>query len=151
MLLVRQRTQGLLSLKGLLARHGLSGPGADTLKKWTADEAQDLALADENDRFQVETLLASIRNADALVRAMEGRVKATLEARPEYQRLQVVPVIGPILGMVIVLESGEFARFPSAGDYASYCRAVKSERSSNVSGKRSTSVRGGSRRARMAG
>lgn len=42
-----------------------------------------------------------------------------------------MPGIGPILGMVVVLESGEFTRFESAGDYASYCRTVRSERTSN--------------------
>ena len=39
--------------------------------------------------------------------------------------------MGLILGMVVLLESGPFERFPSAGDYASYCRTVQSERRSN--------------------
>jgi transposase len=129
-LLVRQRTQAMLSLEGLLARHGLPCPRADALKKWTAREVQGLAL-DEDSRFQAETLLEMLRTADTLARGIESRVKGTLKERKEYQRLQSVPGIGPILGMVIALESGDFGRFASAGDYASYCRAVKSERSSN--------------------
>lgn len=129
-LLVRQRTQALLSLEGLLARHGLKCPGADALKKWTVVEVQGLAM-DETSRFQAQTLLQMLHAADGLVRGIESRVKGMLKPRVEYQRLQSVPGIGPILGMVIALESGDFGRFASAGDYASYCRAVRSERSSN--------------------
>jgi transposase len=43
----------------------------------------------------------------------------------------MVPGIAEVLGLLIMLESGEFSRFPSAGDYASYCRSVKSRRISN--------------------
>ena len=43
--------------------------------------------------------------------------------------------IGPtpnhILGLTIMLEVGEIRRFPRAGNYASYCRCVKSEKLSN--------------------
>jgi len=42
-----------------------------------------------------------------------------------------MPGIGLILGLTIALETGDFHRFASAGDYASYCRMVKSERISN--------------------
>jgi transposase len=37
--------------------------------------------------------------------------------------------------MVVVLESGDFKRFASAGNYASYCRTVKSQRRSNQKNK----------------
>jgi len=39
--------------------------------------------------------------------------------------------IGPILGMTILLETGDIGRFHRVGQYASYCRCVKSERTSN--------------------
>ena len=48
-----------------------------------------------------------------------------------YQRIQQIPGIGLLLGMLIILESGDFKRFRTGGDYASYCRAVKSARTSN--------------------
>ena len=35
------------------------------------------------------------------------------------------------MAQTIVLETGHIGRFPSVGDYASYCRCVKSERLSN--------------------
>jgi transposase len=39
--------------------------------------------------------------------------------------------IGPILAMTIMLEVGDIRRFPSVGQFASYCRCVDSERRSN--------------------
>ncbi len=48
-----------------------------------------------------------------------------------YQLLQTVKGIGVILGLTIGLETGSIKRFKKAGNYASYCRCVKSERISN--------------------
>jgi hypothetical protein len=39
-----------------------------------------------------------------------------------------MPGIDDILGLTIMLEEGDIARFPKAGKYFSYCRCVKSER-----------------------
>ena len=72
-----------------------------------------------------------MRKHDGLARWIEGDILKSLKPKADYQRLQQVPGIGPILSMVVVLESGDFQRFPSAGDYASYCRGVPSQRTSN--------------------
>jgi transposase len=45
--------------------------------------------------------------------------------------VQEVPGIGKILGLTIALETGDPKRFADAGNFASYCRAVKSLRQSN--------------------
>jgi len=45
----------------------------------------------------------------------------------------------------VVLESGEFKRFGSAGDYASYCRTVRSERRSNEKKKGQNNRKNGNR------
>jgi transposase len=42
-----------------------------------------------------------------------------------------LPGVGNILGLTIMLETGPIMRFASAGDYASYCRAVDSRCESN--------------------
>jgi transposase len=130
MLIVRQRTQALLSLESLFARHGLPCPKAATLKTWTRTEVVALKL-DPFTELQVESLLELLRKQDGLAHWIEGAVLKAIKPKAEFQRLQQVPGIGPVLGMVITLESGDFARFASAGEYASYCRTVKSERQSN--------------------
>ena len=50
---------------------------------------------------------------------------------PAYQRVQELPGIGKILGLTIALETGDVKRFATAGNFASYCRCVKSLRQSN--------------------
>jgi transposase len=130
MLIVRQRTQTLLSLESLFARHALSCPRVEELKSWTAAEVDGLKL-DAFTRLQVESLLSVLRQQDQVAKRIEETVRQAVKPRAEYERIQQVPGIGPVLGLVVVLESGEFGRFASAGDYASYCRTVKSERRSN--------------------
>jgi transposase len=130
MLITRQRTQSLLSLESLLARHGLTVPSADKLKSWTDHDVKTLSV-DAFTRLQVASLLAMAQKADELAEAIEGEVLKRAKPTASYGRTQQVPGIGKILGLVIALESGEFSRFASAGRYASYCRGVKSARLSN--------------------
>lgn len=129
-LFVRQRTQSLLSMDSLFDRYGLDAPGSEQLKKWGLDEIQSLDV-DDFTRLQVGTLLESVRKSDALAKQIETSVLAQVKPTATFRRLQQLPGIGQILSMVVALESGEFSRFGSAGQYASYCRAVKSIRSSN--------------------
>ena len=44
----------------------------------------------------------------------------------------MMPGVGKVLGLTIMLETGPVSRFPSAGNYASYCRKVPSVRLSNA-------------------
>jgi transposase len=43
--------------------------------------------------------------------------------------------VGRILALTITMETADIERFPSAGDYASYCRCVGSRRQSNSKSK----------------
>lgn len=130
MLIIRQRTQSLLSLEGLFARHGWAWLEADRIKSWTAEELRILR-ADPFTELQAQILLESVRKHDGLAEWIESTVLKAVKPKGEFQRLLQVPGIGPILGMVVTLESDEFSRFASAGDYASYSRMVRSERTSN--------------------
>ena len=141
-LFVRQRTQSVLSLDSLFCRYGLDAPGSRQLKEWGSAEIQALEL-DEFARLQVTTLLESVRKSDALARQIEVQVLTRIKPTPNVERAQQIPGVGTILSMVIVLESGEFSRFNSAGNYASYCRAVKSVRSSNKKNKGKNNAKNG--------
>ena len=129
-LFVRQRTQSLLSLDSLFSRYGLAVPGARQLKEWSRTEIDALGL-DDFACLQATTLLESVRNSDVLAKRIETQVLARVKPDRRFERAQQVPGVGTVLSMLIALESGEFSRFGSAGNYASYCRAVKSVRSSN--------------------
>jgi transposase len=144
MLIVRQRTQSLLSLEGLLARYGLEVPTVTTLKGWTGTEVAALPV-DEFTQLQVRSLVTLVRHQDELARGIEAAVLRAVSPKAEYRRIQQVPGIGPVLGLVVVLESGDFGRFGSAGHYASYARTVKSERWSNGKKKGENNRKNGNR------
>jgi len=139
---VRRRTQAMLSLQSLLARYGADAPGARHLLKWTQRDVEATGL-DMFVQIQLLTLLEATRTSDRLAGEIEQAVMAFLKPMKELDRIRQVPGIGATLGMMILLESGEFARFPNAGRYASYCRAVKSERSSNGKSKGQNNKRNG--------
>jgi len=142
MFIVRQRTQTLLSLESLFARQGWDCPKVAHLKEWTAKEVQALN-PEPLLRLQLEGLLELLRKQDALAHWIEQEVLKVVKPTADFQRVQEVPGIGLTLGMVVVLESGEFSRFANAGHYASYCRAVKSQRRSNQKKKGENNRRNG--------
>lgn len=70
----------------------------------------------------------------ALQREIARLEEAVLKAarlRPEFEVLKTIKGVGPILGLTIMLETGDIHRFAEVGNYSSYCRCVKTERLSN--------------------
>jgi transposase len=143
-LFVQRRTQVLLSFGSLLERYGLDAPGARKIETWTLVDIQATGL-DGFVQLQLETLLDAVRESDRLAAKVEKQVLAFVKPTEQYQRAQMVPGVGVALGMLIALESGDFKRFKSAGNYASYCRAVKSECSSNGKKKGKNNSKNGNR------
>lgn len=62
---------------------------------------------------------------------LEKHVLKAQSLQDSFQLLLTMKAIGPILGLTIMLETENITRFESAGNYASYCRCVKSLRESN--------------------
>jgi transposase len=143
-LFVRRRTQALLSLGSLLERYGQPAPSAAKLEKWTIEDIKATGL-DSWVQLQLETLLDSVRDSDLQSTKIEKQVLASVKSTQQYSRIIQLPGIGMALGMLIVLESGDFKRFPTAGDFASYCRTVKSERVSNAKKKGSNNSKNGNK------
>lgn len=65
------------------------------------------------------------------IAALEAAALSVATLDPRFAVLTTIKGVGPILALTIMLETGEIGRFPSVGDYASYCRLVKSEKLSN--------------------
>lgn len=131
LLLVRQRTTLILSFKSLTERTlGQRVPLA-RVKAMKAEEAQArfTAPADQLLGGEQITLMnhlsQSIAKLETHILSVAGKTRA-------YQRLQELPGIGKILGLTIALETGDVNRFADAGNFASYCRCVKSVRQSNT-------------------
>ncbi|MBM4094442.1 MAG: IS110 family transposase [Planctomycetes bacterium] len=128
--LVQARTAEWLSLEGLVARQTGRDVGIRELK--TCDIAEVLG----GDKHALAMAQASYRHIaflEAEVATLEKSVRQEADEsdRRALARLMTVPGIGLTLSRTIILETGPVSRFRDAGHYASYCRAVKSEHTSN--------------------
>jgi transposase len=121
--------------------HGIS---ANEIKKLTPQEAAALFSDPQlglTARFQVETIDFLTQQ----IRSIEKAVLPQVKLRPEFEILLTMPGIGKILGLTIMLEVGDIRRFAKAGNYASYCRCVKSERISDTKKKGEGNRKNGNR------
>jgi transposase len=130
LLLVRQRTTLILSFKSLNERTlGQRVPLA-CVKAMDPEEAQARFTAPADQLLAGEQITLMDHHTDSITKIEEHILKVA-EKSPAYQRLQELPGIGKILGLTIALETGDANRFADAGNFASYCRCVKSVRQSN--------------------
>ena len=79
------------------------------------------------------------------IEQIEDVVLAQLKLREGFQPLLMVSGIGQILGMTIMVETGEIGRFATVGDFASYCRCVGSQKLSNGKRKGQGNVKNGNK------
>ena len=129
-LLVKQRTAQILSLQSMISRNcGVASTGRDIkamlpgITKYVFDH-RHLVLAGE-------TSIATIAFLSEKIKVIEKEIRAMARPRSEFKILQTIPGLGTILALTIMLEVGNIARFPTVGNYSSYCRCVKSQRLSN--------------------
>jgi len=130
MLVVQQATRTLLSLQSMVTRHTgqtVRGRGLEDLTLAEIREAFPAVASQETAAALLELLHEQRRIEQTLAKNVVARVKLD----GAWKRLLSLPGVGNILGVTIMLETGPIERFASAGDYASYCRAVDSRCDSN--------------------
>ena len=81
--------------------------------------------------MMAEINLKTIRFLEKQIKSIEKVVLMTVELKPGYEILLTAPGVGRILALTIMLETGSIDRFAKAGNYTSYCRCVKSQKTSN--------------------
>ena len=101
---------------------------------WLADEPQVLA---------VTSSLVVLDCLQQQIKTLEKTVHKRLCHTPSYEQLLTVQGIGTILAQTIALETGAISRFPTVGNYASYCRCVDSTKISNGKRKGTGNVKNG--------
>jgi len=127
---VQKRTSHIQSLQSMFTRHLGGKISSNEIKKLNPEHAdqffQDpyVALAVKNNIETIGFLTTKIKN-------MEKMILSKSKMKKSFQVLTSTPGIGPILGLTIMLEVGNIGRFAAAGNYASYCRCVKSIKFSN--------------------
>jgi len=128
--LVRQRTANLLSIQNLITRNTGSSLNGNRIK--TLDvETVDALLPDRDLALAVKANLAVMTCIDEQIDRLERTITDRIKLRAQFSLLRTVPGIGLTLGLTIMLETGDIRRFPSVGNYASYCRCVGSQKISN--------------------
>ncbi len=128
--LVRQSTTNILSLQNILARNTAQSLSSYKIKKLD-DEQADKLIKDPNITLSLKSNLNIIRCLQSTISDIENAVLQQVRVRQEFKKILTVSGIGEILGLTIMLESGDMSRFPKVGNFSSYCRCVKSERFSN--------------------
>jgi len=89
--------------------------------------------------------LVLLRTIESQINDLEKELLSNLELRPEFQILKTIKGVGDVLALTIMLETGDIHRFQQVGNYASYCRCVKSTRISNQKQKGRGNAKSGNR------
>jgi transposase len=127
---VRHRTSHILSIQNMVSRSlGI---------RMTSNEVKGLGEEQVAELFKEEHLFLAVRSSVEVIRylgekirGIEKVVKGHVKLRREFEKILTLPGVGQILGLTIMLEAGDIRRFPAVGNYASYCRCVRSTRISN--------------------
>jgi transposase len=128
--LVRQRTRNILSIENLTSRNQGIRIKGNAVKQLSGEEVEsqyenpDLALA-------ITSTLSIVDVLDRQIGKIEKRVKDRVRSAPGVEALKTVSGIGDTLAWTIMLEAGQISRFPTVGDFSSYCRCVNSQKLSN--------------------
>jgi transposase len=129
--LVRLRTSLVISLQNILSRNLGRKMDVNDVKALKEDRIspllemnEDLALAGRVSKEAIDHLTHQIYK-------IEWVVQKKIALKQEYRYLLSVFGVGKILSLTIMLETGPISRFPTVGEYVSYCRKVPSQWTSN--------------------
>lgn len=132
--LVHQRSALTVSFKSLYTRTTGQAITLGTVKSMEPGQAEALYEHPAN-QLIAKTQKEHIEQLDESIGRIERAVLKSARELPYYDKLNTLPGVGKILGMTITMEVGEIKRFKTSGDFASYCRAVDSKRTSNQKNK----------------
>lgn len=121
----------ILSAQSLHSRMTGRQASCNVIQREHAESIYLPSLEDANRQLEMKANLRMIQALHQQIVEIEKVILGQMKLSPEFLGLKEVPGIGDILALTIALETGTINRFPNAGHYASYCRAVKSSRTSN--------------------
>lgn len=128
--LVRQKTANVLSIINLFTRNTGEAINLKQVKKLTEEGLLE-RFGDASLCLAVASNLEVFRCLETQIKLLEQAILEQVKLRKEFIQLKTVNGIGDILALTIMLETGEIGRFPRAGNFASYCRCVGSQKMSN--------------------
>jgi len=129
--LVRLRTSLIISLQHIITRSCAIKLGVNDIKRLGEDRVNPVLCGNEEVLMAGEVSKETIDYFTRQIRKIEKAVEGKIKLSSPYLRLVSIPGVGKILAMTIMLETGPVSRFPTVGDYVSYCRKVDSKWVSN--------------------
>ncbi len=144
MVLVRHRTALLLSVKGMLSNCSGITISRNDLKSLSYEDLEQL-LPHPYQVMSAHSLNEVISILTEQIKKIEKAVLREISIIEGFRKLLTVNGIGDILGITIMLETGNISRFENVGDYSSYCRQVPSRKISNGKNKGSGNKKNGNR------
>ena len=125
--LVRKRTSFLLSMRGAFECRTGMRTNSNDLKRWEAQDVE-VYLDDDVSALGITCLLEPVKVLTAQIKTIEKEVLSRARLRDEFAPLLTVWGIGKILALTTMYEVGDITRFQKVGNFASYCRLVKTAR-----------------------
>lgn len=144
LIFVQQQTACLLGIQSMITRYEnvcLSGSKIKTLI--TEEDTILNYIKDKSVYLTAQAQLKVLRCIMEQIEELEKAILAQLKHDPKFHLVKTIPGVGPILGMTILLETGEIKRFKQVGNYSSYCRCVDSKRISNEKKKGENNTKNG--------
>ena len=141
--LVRHRVTHMLSAQNQIWRSTGLNVSSKPFKQ--ADFSLLNLVNDNHIRMAVKSNLTIIQALNQLIDELECTVLQQIKLKPEFLSLLTIDGIGKILGMTIMLETGDIRRFASVGNFSSYARCVDSSRTSNGKKKASNNRKNGNK------
>ena len=125
--LVRQRSTAMVHIQMTNAQWLFPVDIGRRLQRAGSRVDIDKAFADPSVRLSVESDLAVITHCDEQIRKLELHLErsAKIDDPQSFFLLKTIPGIGKILSLTILYEIHSVDRFPSVGQFISYCRLVK--------------------------
>ena len=131
-LVVRQRTQTINSLRGLLAEYGLVAPkGRVNIKNLEAvlEDREDSRLPGLA-REMADMLMKQIREFDGRIVELDRQGQAAAREDETIRRLRTIPGVGPITGLAFLAFAPDMEDFRCGRDFAAWLGLVPLQKSS---------------------
>lgn len=135
-------------IRGLMRESGLRIAGRGWTKVWLGELRARLDELGEHRRWIVEQELESLKEIDAKLQTIEGRLAATTRKDPITQRLLAEKGVGRITAVAMRAEIGDFSRFQKGKQLSRFCGLSPCNRSSGQRQVEAGLVRAGNRRLR---
>jgi len=142
-LLVRQRTAIILSVQNLFTRQAALNLNWRKIRRLTTPQRMDALNDQDYLLFVTEAQIELIEQYNTHIAQFEKKILERAKLKADYEPLLTIPGVGVILGLTIMLETGDITRFLRAGNFTSYCRCVRANRISSGKPKGSNNSKNG--------